>query len=118
MVLAKTEQGLKVFVLLLLSILLIIAITYGGISLYANIVENNSQVDLPKFPNINKAKYTFTFKTTGNILLTNEYNNIKPGVYELIGYWESNEKKYIYHDKELLIDESYFGDVIITARTK
>lgn len=116
------RQGLKEWLQIVLMVILILAVSlailWGGLSIYANIVENNDSDILPKYPNISKAQYTVYIKATGNVLLTDNYEHPTDNLYILHGYWEISNNKYKYHEGTITLDSLYFGDIIINRRAE
>ena len=92
-----------------------------GTSIYANVTENNIDDGLPDFPSIKKAQYQVTVKATGEVLFTDDYDTalgVKGEAHTLHGYWQVKDNKFRYFDHDLVLDEYYFGNIIITRRTE
>lgn len=97
------------------------AIFYIGISFVGNIMLAKQAQDTgaPTPPSISKAQYEFTLKTTGEKLLAKDYDTIKetdPQIYRLNGYYEILDGKWRWVDRNLTLDEYYFGDIQIVKR--
>lgn len=90
----------------ILIVLLLGLIAYGGITCYGNFFAG-------KFggpPDSEKAAYAVTIKGTGNTFLTDDYE-IKGQVHILHGYWEYDKDKYRYREHDLPLDEAIFGEI-------
>ena len=107
---------IKVMVILVASV----AIVYLGISVYGNWALSRVVADgeLPAYPSVSKAQYEVTITTTGATLLVKEYDSPSDGVYELDGYYLIENDKWVWTDKQLSLDEYYFGEIDIERRMK
>ena len=62
------------------------------------------------------------FKATGNVLLTDSYNTDMrtsdqyDDIHTLYKYWEIRDGKYRLVEADVILDEYYFGDIVITGR--
>lgn len=109
---------------LLLKILVIaviaLSVSWVGFSFYANRqIENqqNQQVTpIPPFPDKKLAKHLVILKNTGETLLSNNITG-SGSIHVLNGYYEmgNSNRKWIYHNAVLRIDEKYMP-VQIVAR--
>lgn len=116
------RQAIKDWVSIILMVAIIAMAALGAtwffISIYANIAENDDSAGLADFPDVEDAQYAFSFKATGNIILSNEYEHPSDNLYILHGYWEDRDGKYRYNDGDLILDKNYFGDIVVTRRGK
>ncbi len=113
----STNQFAKLALKIVILIILLAALMWVGTCAYANIVErlgNNS----PKMPEIDKARYTVIVRSIGETYLTNKYTKLSDTQYILHGYWEVKNKKYRFHAIDLLLDEYYFGDILVERRVQ
>jgi hypothetical protein len=95
---------------------IVCAVLVFGISIYANVQEgNNGKL---KSPSIEDARYEFLFTNTGRLIYTDEYQIEGDGVYLLKTFYNERSGKYRKQQIELTLDEKYFGEIIVTDRTK
>ena len=104
-------QGI-LFCFLIIAIVLFIA--WFIISIIGNVI-GNSEV---KAPDIEKARYAFYLKATNKIVYTDYYETDGDSKYILHGYYEYNENKYKWHDKDLVLDEYYWGTIKVIERSE
>jgi len=109
----NTKSWLDLLIRLLVVVLIVLGITWLGISIYANFQEYNF-TDIKNEPSIEKAQYEFKIVTTGEIILTEEFDSVKSGnrsKYILHGYYKINADKWKYSKSDLILDENYFGKI-------
>lgn len=85
-----------------------------GVSIYGNVVEGKTTE--VRMPEIDKAQYVVTLKATGEKFLTDDWDSSIQGQYIMHGYYELEDNKWRWHEANLLLDEFYFGDIIISRR--
>ncbi len=101
--------------ILILILLVIVAVLFGvGVSVWANFFRTPEGA-IPNMPNVEKATYSVLIKNTGNLLLTDDYENYG-GFYILNGFWELIGQKWVYRETELMLDEAIFGKITIERR--
>lgn len=90
---------------------LVIGLAYAGTCVYANrsIVGCDSGASVPAQ---DKALYRVTITTTGQYLYTNKLTDID-GVVTLDGYYELRDGKYRHNKSTLVLNEKYFGNIIV-----
>ena len=109
----NTKSWLDVIIRLLAVILIIVGIAWIGISAYANIQEYNF-IEIKNDVSVEKAQYEFKIVTTGEVLLTENFDSVASGdrqKYTLHGYYKVIKDKWKYNDSELTLDENYFGPI-------
>jgi len=104
-------MGGKVIQVILL-IFLILALLWCGTCFYSNFIDKSGEgVD---FPN---ARYELEIVNTGNIILTDKLEQegsvVGSRVFTLHGVWEVKKTKYKFKDIVLVLDEKYFGNIIV-----
>ncbi len=103
-------------ILKIFGIIAIVAfIGFVGLSIYANVVEKDGITGLP---DMTKAPYIVKLKTTGQALFTKDFNDLGNGRYTLYGFYNLEGTKWQWYDNYIILDEKYFGDIIIERRTE
>ena len=64
---------------------------------------------------IRDAKYSIYLKATRQYYYTDDIK-IDGDEYTIYGYWEKQNTKYVYRNVDIILDEYYFGDIIIKKR--
>ena len=93
--------------------LAIFGIVWLGLSIYANIQEPGL-IEIKSEPSIEKAQYEFRIVTTGEVLLTEDFDSTASGnrdKYILHGYYKIIKDKWRHRDNDLVLDENYFGEI-------
>lgn len=115
------NKGSGLLLKLLAIMLICLAIFYFGLSLYANFTENPNNPH-PEPPPVEKAHYVVTIRNTGERIYTDSYNS-EPSPNDdsmkcltLYEYWEVRDGRYMLFKHSLVIDEFYFGSIIIERR--
>lgn len=111
------SEWLKIIIYIGIIGIIALALVWGGLSVYANITENDNDSVYPDLPKVKKAEYAVYIKANGNLLLTSNYESPAPGVYVLNGYYESNGEKWVYRDAILKLNEKTFGEITISRRS-
>lgn len=100
---------------------LVLFVAYFGITVYGNFFMSSAPPGTIEMPEVNKAKYTFYIKNTGNILLTSEYEQFgdKAGerTFTLHGFWEASGQEFRYKERDLTITEQTFGVIQVKQRS-
>lgn len=98
----------------------LIFLAWLGLTCYSNFIAKPGEI---KMPDENRAAYSFEIKNTGNVILTDNYNEqtIQDGgksyrIFTLYGFWELRKQKYSYNKAEIVLDESIFGPIIVKRR--
>jgi hypothetical protein len=118
--LQKLNESLSIVLKFLAIVFIAVAIIWGGISIYVNITENDNPAGVIKPPDITDAGYIITFKNTGQVIFTDDVvttNEAGRDIHTVSGYYESNKGKFRFIDSNLVLDEYYFGDIIIQRRS-
>ena len=105
-------QGLLFIALIILGVLFA---TFIIISIIGNIQLGCSNKEI-KAPDIDKAKFRVDVKATRKTYYTNHYELINGNVYQLHGYYEPRNGKYIYNPSNILINPYFWGGVKVTER--
>lgn len=98
----------------ILIVVLVGGVAYLGACIYGNFV-NTGGTGTPNLPTVDKAAYTVHIENTGNVLLTNKYEQVGQ-VYILHNYWEMVGSQFKYRDHDLVLDQTIFGDITIHRR--
>ena len=110
---------LKRMLLIVIVIILILGLLWVGTCVYANFFRATPG-ELPTLPNIGKAAYTVIIENTGNLLLTNKYEQMGHStggrIFVLHGFWELTGQGFEYRASDLLLDEGIFGIITIKRR--
>lgn len=69
-----------------------------------------------KAPDIDKAKFQVYIKATRKMYYTDHYELLNGEIYQLHGYYEPRNGKYVYNPGNILIHPHYWGKVEITKR--
>lgn len=108
---------------LLLKFVLIVFAVVGtvwiGLSVYANFQEYNI-IEIKSEPSIEKAQYEFKIVTTGEVVLSGDFDSAASGdrqKYTLHGYYKIIGDKWKYIKSDLTLDENYFGKIQWRLRT-
>ena len=112
---SRLNEWLSIVLKLVILVVVILAIMWGGMSIYANVTEKDSGV-FPKLPDVKKAQHMVVLKTTGELLLTDDYDILGDGEYVLHGFFSVVDGKWEWHDKDILLNEKYFGEITIKRR--
>lgn len=111
------RDGMSAWMSLVLKFFAILAIVVGivwmGISIYANFQEFNF-IEIKNEPSVEKAQYEFKIVTTGEVLLTQDFDSSASGdrsKYILHGYYKIIKDKWKYNKSDLSLDENYFGRI-------
>jgi len=108
-----TNAWLTVVLKLFALVAIILGIAWLGLSVYANFQEYNF-IEIKNDVSIEKAQYEFKIGTTGEILLTEDFDSVKSGdrsKYVLHGYYKIIGEKWKYNKSDLTLDENYFGRI-------
>lgn len=94
-----------------------IGVLWFALSIWGNIDEglakNNDITEMPDPP---VTAYEVVIAGTNQPLYTDSYTKISDTVHKLSGYYELNKGKWEYKKTELLLDEFYYGDIIVRRR--
>jgi hypothetical protein len=123
----QIRQTIKDYLHIILLVALITLVSLGaiwiGLSIYANARENDNPSGLPDFPSESKAEYLLLIRTTGQVVFTDDLTTDlrdrgveNDDLYKLNGYWDARDGKYRHNDSVLILDELYFGDIIVERR--
>ena len=115
----STNAWLSLLLKLVLICVGVIAAAWMGISVYANFQEFNF-IDVKNEPSVEKAQYEFIISTTGEVILTEDFDSVASGdrqKYILHGYWKVIKDKWKYSKQDLPLDENYFGKIKWRYRT-
>ena len=96
-------------------IFIILAVVWFILSFIANCTNFGE----PTVPDIEKAEYEFTIRANGRILYTNSYEVSTNGdcdKFTLYGYYEFQDNKFKWNDKDLILDEYYYGSIDVSKR--
>lgn len=107
------NQWLSVILKLAFIVVLVLTVMWLGVSVFANATENSGT---PKLPSVTKAQYEFVILSTGESVLTNDYNVLGEGSYILHGIYRIDRGKWRYQEDDLAISEEYFGPILIRKR--
>jgi len=108
-----TSAWLSVVLKLFALVAIILGIAWLGLSIYANFQEYNF-IEIKNDVSVEKAQYEFKIVTTGEVLLTENFDSVASGTrnkYILHGYYKIIKDKWKYNDSELTLDENYFGPI-------
>lgn len=101
-------------------VVLIAAVVYGGMAVYANFIQKPGNGADLKLPDKDKAQYSVMVKNTGGLMLTNNYEQfgqtVGSRVFVLHGFWERTGQDFIYRKADLPLDEKIWGIIVITRR--
>jgi hypothetical protein len=96
---------------------IIIAIAWGGMSVWANIAE--SRVDTgPEPPSIKNAQYEFLIINTGQLIYSDSYEHPSDTVWLLHKFYVAKDNKFKLQKADLRLDEYLFGKIIMTDRAE
>ena len=87
-------------------------LAYLGGCVWANFFAGDGAV---KLPDINKAHYAVTIRSTGQVLFSDKVAD-KGQTVTLTGYYEYTGKRFVYRKAPLTLDESLFGQVSVVKR--
>lgn len=101
-------------------VVMIVSIAYLGTCVYSNFVAR-PDTGQPKMPEAEKAAYSVNIENTGNVLLTNTYEQlggkeVGKRVFVLHGFWELEGRAFKYRVGDIILDESIFGEITIKRR--
>lgn len=119
-ILRNINDTLSAVLKLIFIAVIVLVVCYFGLSIYANVIENRVAT-VPDYPNIDKAQYEVTLRTTGQILLTDEYDHEYSGLselYTLHGFYQIEKGKWQWYDDDIILDKYYFGDIIVKRRSQ
>ena len=92
-------------------------IFYIGVTCYGNLATPD---DTPKMPDVSEAGWMLQVQNTGKVILAQEVNVMgdEEGkrLFSLNGYWELAGNRFIYRDRQTVIDERIFGRVSFQKR--
>ena len=108
--LSTTNQSLT----LIIKILVIIFMVAAGAWFLISILGNTLLADNP--PDQPDTKFKFLIINTGEYIFTDDYTEVYRGSYILHGYYELKDNKYRWHEKDLPINDDYFGPVVVTSQ--
>ena len=117
------DKSLGVIIKLLLIGAISLAIFYLAVSIYANVTENKTPVAAAP-PDISKAHYVVTVRNTLEKIYTDNYTlRLSPhdpncGELTLYNYWEVRDGEYKLFKHQLVLDEFYYGRIIIERRQR
>lgn len=98
-------------------IVLIVLLAWAGLCAYSIV---NPDTGLPDMPEPDEAQYSVHIKNTGGMLLTNNYetHGYQEGarVYVIHGYWELSGKDFKFRDRDIVLDETIFGEITVRRR--
>ena len=97
----------------------IIIIIFGVLWLILSGVANCTNFGEPEEPGINKAQYEVFIHANAKTLYTDDLDAVADGKYlsyVLHGYYEYFDDKFEYRDKDLLLEERYFGKISVNKR--
>jgi hypothetical protein len=78
------------------------SLVYVGACIYGNVKANPGTPQI-QYPDSSKAGYEVVIVNTGRLILTDSV--IRTGsIVKLNGYWELSGQKYIYRDRQFIID--------------
>lgn len=108
-----TNAWLTVVLKLFALVAIILGIAWLGLSVYANFQEYNF-IEIKNDVSVEKAQYEFRIVTTGEVLITDDFDSIVSGSrekYTLHGYYKIIGDKWKYSKSDLPLDENYFGPI-------
>ena len=108
-----TSAWLTVVLKLFALVAIILGIAWLGLSIYANFQEYNF-IEIKNDVSVEKAQYEFKIVTTGEILLTEDFDSVASGErskFVLHGYYKIIGDKWKYSKSDLTLDENYFGPI-------
>lgn len=99
-------------------ILLVGALAYGGMCVYANMAPRG-KVD-GNMPSTREAPYSLVIKNTATVILAKEYevfgDTVGSRVYYLHGYWELAGTEFEHREATLVLNEQVFGQIDLKRR--
>ena len=105
---------------LLIKIVVLVILICAALWFCLSILGNTLLADRPPdLPDVEKARYQFIIKNTGRYIFTDDYSEheyLKGICYDLHGYYELSDGKYRWHDKDLMLCKSLFGDIQVKKR--
>lgn len=90
-------------------------LAYAGACIYGNFFTQSNVGDGLKLPSAEKAAYAVHIKNTGNLLLTNSFEQ-HGSVYILHGYFEIVGQGFKYREGDIILDEQIFGEITVRRR--
>lgn len=110
------RQGINDWLSIILKVMaiggIIILVGYFGLSVWGNVVENK----VAKIPD--DAQYTVLLVDAGQIYLTDDYDVLGNGKYQLNGYFELVKNKWREKDAVITLDEATCGEIVIERRSE
>lgn len=110
---------MKTIVKLLMIVLLISVIAYGGMCVYGNYFAPGTNTD-PSMPSKSEASHSLVVRNTATVILTNDYEvfgeEVGSRIYYLNGYWEMVGRDFKYVDDTLVLSEQVFGQIDLKRR--
>jgi len=97
-----------------LILLIVVTASIVGMSVWANFAENDSGIAKP--PAIEKARYEFLVRNTGQLIYADSYEHPRSGLYILKNFYVEKRGSYKLQKTELMLDERIFGKIKITDR--
>jgi len=114
----NTKEWMKLVLMGLLIFVSILGILWMGLSIFANITENNL-TKTPEAPSISKAQYEFKINTTGEVLLSQDFDSDASQGYDIFtlhGFYRIVDNKWKFQDKDLSLNEKYWGKIDFRRR--
>ena len=112
---------MKRIIKLLMIIVLIGVIAYGGMCVYGNFFGPDA-VPSYEVPSKVDASYSLVVKNTATVILTNDYeafgNEVGSRVFYLYGYWELIGREFKYVEDTLVLSEQTFGEIELKRRVE
>lgn len=112
------RQTVNDWLSIILKIMAICAVVVGvlwfGLSIWGNIAGNGDEIPDP--PKENKAAYEIMLHATGQSIYSDKVADLGNGNYEIQGYYELVEDKWIYRKTDIKLDKYYFGDITVRRR--
>jgi len=97
---------------------LLMGVAWIGVSVYANLVVFREAAlggADTHVPDVSEARYSVRIMNTGRTLYTDDC--VQDGTtYTLRGYWELGKARYTYHDLTVVLDERYYGPILLRWR--
>lgn len=110
---------LSLIIKIIILVAMVLFIAWVGVCVYSNFI---AEPDTGRYdmPDSNEAVHSVYINNTGNLLLTNDYEQHGQGighrVFILHGFWELHGQDFKYQDTDLVLNEAIFGEITIRRR--
>jgi hypothetical protein len=102
---------------IILLVVIVCGVVYGGLTVYANFAGGDGKV---KTPDIKEAQYTVVIENTGSLYYVSKFEQFGSKVgartFVLHSFWELSGRDFRYRQRDLILDEKIYGTITIRPR--